>query len=75
MTTQQKKDFRQIYNQLRLSLAFPGEAIAETRKVYQPLDRYALTWDQLMLTPDTPTVARYRQTRETSMWFAIGQVA
>lgn len=63
---------RLLYNQLRLNLAFPGEVIAEVAKPYQPVNKWELTWEELMATPDTPTVARYRQTRETSMWCGIG---
>lgn len=72
MTALQKAQHPDIYTQLKLQLLDPGDSFAGVRKIYQPIDRYALSWDQLMQTPDTPTVARYRQTRETSMWFAIG---
>lgn len=75
MSAQQKQTHRQLYNQLRLAIAFPGKIVGETRKAYTPVDKWALTWDELMQTPDTPTVARYRATRETSMWFAIGRAA
>lgn len=72
MNAQQKQAHRDFYNQLRLTLVYPGEIIGENRRPYAPVDRYALSFDELMLTPDTPTIARYRATRETSMWFAIG---
>jgi hypothetical protein len=72
MTAQQRTDHRQIYNQLRLAIAFPGDTVGETRKAYAPVDKWALTWDELMATPDTPAIARYRATRETSMWCAVG---
>lgn len=72
MSAQQKIDFREIYTQLKLQLLDPGDSFAGVRKTYAPVDRYTLSWDQLMATPDTPTVARYRQTFETSMWFAMG---
>lgn len=63
---------RILYNQLRLSLIFPGETIGEQRRPYAPVNKDDMTWDELMTCPDTPTIARYRATRETSMWFAIG---
>lgn len=72
MSAQQKIDFREIYTQLKLQLIDPGDSFAGVRKTYAPVDRYALSWDQLMATPDTPAVARYRATRETSMWCGIG---
>lgn len=75
MNAQQKIEHRAFYNQLRLAIVYPGDAIAGVTKPYQPVNKDVLTWDELMLTPDTPTIARYRATRETSMWFRIGQGA
>lgn len=75
MTAQQRHEHREFYNQLRLAIVFPGDEVAGVTKAYTPVNKFEMTWEELMLTPDTPAVARYRQTRETSMWFAIGQVA
>lgn len=71
MTAQQKIDFREIYTQLKLQLVDPGDSFAGVRKTYAPVDRYALSWDALMLTPDTPAVARERRYEKT-MWFSVG---
>lgn len=71
MTTQQKTDFRQVYNQLRLAIAFPGDDVAGLRKPYAPVNRDALSWDEIMLTPDTPAVARLRRYEKT-MWLSVG---
>lgn len=62
---------RTLYNQLRLSLAFPGEAIAETRKVYRPVNKDNWTFDFAMTQPDTPAVAQGRRYEKT-MWLMIG---
>lgn len=72
MTALQRAQHPEIYTQLRLQLLDPGDSYAGVRKIYTPIDRYALSWDELMQTPDTPAVARYRLTRETSMWCAVG---
>lgn len=72
MNAQQKQAHRDFYNQLRLAIVFPGDSIAGVTKAYAPVNKDTLTWDELMATPDTLTVARYRQTRETSMWCGIG---
>lgn len=58
MTAQQRADHRDLYNQLRLNLAFPGETVAEVVKPY--VDKWALSYDELLLTPDTPRVAYLR---------------
>lgn len=36
------------------------------------MNDYELTWDELMQRPDSPEVARLRQTRETGLWLEIG---
>lgn len=71
MTAQQRHEHREIYTQLKLQLVDPGDSFAGVRKVYAPVDRYTLTWDQLMATPDTPTVARERRYEKT-MFALIG---
>lgn len=72
MNAQQRLEHRETYNQLRLAIAFPGETVGAVTKPYRPVDKWTLTYDELMACPDTPTIARYRATRETSMWCAIG---
>lgn len=72
MTSAQKQQFREIYNQLRLAIVYPGETIAGVTKLYAPVNKDNWTWEMAMSAPDTPTIARYRQTRETSMWCGIG---
>ncbi len=62
---------RNLYNQLRLNLSFPGEVVATVRKPYAPVNRDALSWDEIMLTPDTPAVARLRRYEKT-MWLSVG---
>jgi len=64
---------RLFYNQLRLTLVYPGDTIGGQRRMYEPVNKLEPTWDELMLLPDTPTVARYRLTRETNMWFALAE--
>jgi hypothetical protein len=63
---------RTLYNQLRLSLSFPGEVVATIRKPYTPVNHDDWTWDDAMNAPDTPYITRSRATRETSMWIEIG---
>ena len=75
MTAQQRQAHREFYNQLRLAIVFPGDTIAGVTKPYTPVNKDDMTWDELMQTPDTPLIARYRATRETSMWFAVGRAA
>lgn len=73
MTAAQKAQHRQLYNQLRLALVYPGESIAGVTKPYTPIDKWSLSWDELMALPDTPDIAARRNTRQTSMWFRIGK--
>lgn len=72
MNAQQRHEHREFYNQLRLALVYPGDTVAGVTKPYEPINKDFMTWDELMSCPDTPMIARYRATRETSMWCAIG---
>ena len=63
---------RLLYNQLRLNLSFPGEVVATVRKPYAPVDKWSLSYDELMQTPDTPYIARCLATRKAGMLCAIG---
>ena len=53
---------RTLYNQLRLQLSFPGETIAEVTKPYAPVDKWTLSYDDLIAAPPTPRIA-YLQAR------------
>ncbi len=37
------------------------------------IDKWALTWEELMNLPDTPDITARRNKRETSMWFLLGK--
>lgn len=73
MTTEQKQQFRQIYNQLRMNLSFPGEVIADTRRKYAPVnvDKSDWSFDYALTQPDTPMVAQHRR-HEIGMRFMLG---
>ncbi len=62
---------RQLYNQLRLGLVFPGETIVDSRRRYTPVNKDMWSWEDAMSAPDTATVANLRRYEKT-MWFAIG---
>lgn len=53
---------RLLYNQLRLALVYPGETIAGVTKPYAPVDKWALSFDELIAAPPTPRIA-YLQAR------------
>lgn len=60
MSYEQRQQHRELYQQLRLAIAFPGDTIGEVTKPYAPVDKWALSYDELLLTPDTPRVAYLR---------------
>ena len=72
MSAQQKRDFPELYYQLRLAIAYPGETVGAVRKPYTPVDKWSLSYDELMQTPDTPYIARALATRKAGMLCAIG---
>lgn len=71
MTAQQRHDFREFYNQLRLAIVFPGETLAGVTKPYTPVNKDAWTWETAMSAPDTPMVAQHRR-HEIGMRFMLG---
>ncbi len=54
---EQRQQHREIYNQLRLQLAFPGDVVAEIRRPFQPVNRDDWTWEDAMRA-DTPSSVR-----------------
>lgn len=72
MTAAQKAQHRELYNQLRLAIVLPGETVAGVTKPYAPVDKWSLTWDELMVCPDTPAVAHLR-CYEKTMFLRMGK--
>lgn len=71
MNTQQRTEHRELYNQLRLAITFPGDTIAGVTKPYAPIDKWAMSWDELMASEDTPDIAARRNVRQTSFWATL----
>lgn len=49
---------------------YRGECI---RKPYAPIDKWAMSWDELMACPDTPDIAARRGKRQTSFLVRLGR--
>lgn len=62
MTYEQRQQHRELYQQLRLAIAFPGDTIGGVTKPYAPVDKWALSFDELLAAPPTPRIA-YLQAR------------
>ena len=62
MTYAQRQQHRELYQQLRLNLAFPGEVIGGERKPYAPVNKDEWTFDYMLTQPNTPRIA-YLQAR------------
>lgn len=73
MTNIQRTAHRELYNQLRLALVYPGESLAGVTKPYAPIDKWALSWEELMQCPDTPDIAARRNVRQTSFLVRLGR--
>lgn len=61
MTATQKAQHRELYNQLRLAIAWPGDEVADTRRLYSPINKDEWTWDDAMQAEDTPAVRHARR--------------
>lgn len=62
MTAQQRTEHRELYNQLRLNLVYPGDSIAGVTKPYAPVNHDDWTWEYMLAAPPTPR-GDYLQTR------------
>lgn len=74
MTTKQRNENRQLYNQLRLAISFPGEIVGDMRRKYQPVNKDGWSWETAMSAPDTPMVAQHRR-HEIGMRFMLGMAS
>lgn len=73
MTAAQKAQHRDLYNQLRLAIVFPGESVAGVTKLYEPVNKDNWTWEDAMAAPDTPNIARMRARGDKSLLFRLGR--
>jgi len=62
MTAQQRTEHRDLYLQLRLNLALPGETVGGVRKPYTSVNKDDWTFDYMLTQPNTPRIA-YLQAR------------
>lgn len=72
MTAQQRTEHRDLYNQLRLALVYPGESIAGVTKPYAPVNKDNWTWEMAMASEDTPDIAALRLDGKLS-WLLLGK--
>ena len=64
MSAEQIQNHRDVYEQLRARITAPGDAFWRNgeliEKPYAPIDKWSMTFDDLMTCPDTPRIAYYR---------------
>lgn len=73
MTYEQRQQHRELYQQLRLAITFPGDTFAgEYRKPFTAVCKDDWTWEMAMASEDTPDIAALRLDGKLS-WLLLGK--